>query len=551
MECLSNYDPNFIADAVFHSDPILVNDDGSTTIQQYFDDFYKLCTQLLDQFFPTSTVTITSKDPPYITPQIKYMLKTKNKLMRRGKIEKANSIADRIKAHVMSRNASSFSHNPVKNSKDLWARVRALSGKNNKNHAGAISNIDAEKLKVHYAAISTDKQYQPPAMKQTVNRTVEHLTEFRVFGLLDSLKPTAQGLDCLPSWFLRLAAPFLAKPLTTLYNLSLSWSVVPTQWKSSVITPVPKISRPVSCSDYRPISVTPILSRLLEKSLVQKFIYPIFVHPRSSHLFMDQFAFRPTGSTTAALINLVHIIADLLQTYPYVHLIALDFSKAFDTVRHSTLMVKFSNLHIPDCIYNWITNFLLNRDHCTKFNGNLSAKARINASIVQGTTTGPGSYTVNASDLHPCYPENRLNKYADDSYLIVPSINSHLVREELDHIEEWAGENNLNLNASKSKKMIIRRPQFNQAALPHPIPGIERVDSMNILGVILRCDLSFHEQVERLASQSAQTMDALRMLRSQGLSDPNLWEVAEATLVSRLSYASQVWWGMIRESERL
>jgi len=241
---------------------------------------------------------------------------------------------------------SSFSHNPVRNSKDLWARVRALSGKNSRNHAGAISNMDAEKLNVHYAAISTDKQYHPPAMKQTVNRTVEHLTEFRVFELLDSLKPTAQGLDCLPSWFLRLAAPFLAKPLTTLYNLSLSWSVVPTQWKSSVITPVPKISRPVCCSDYRPISVTPILSRLLEKSLVQKFVYPIFVHPRSSHLFRDQFAFRPTGSTTAALINLVHIIADLLQTYPYVHLIALDFSKAFDTVRHSTLMVKFSNLLI-------------------------------------------------------------------------------------------------------------------------------------------------------------------------------------------------------------
>ena len=259
-----------------------------------------------------------------------------------------------------------------------------------------------------------------------------------------------------------------------------------------------------------------------------------------------------SGRLTAALINLVHITANLLQTYQYVHLVALDFSKVFDTVRHSTLMAKFSNLHIPDCIYNnWITNFLLNRDLCTKFNGNLSAKARINASIVQGTTTGPGSYNVNASDLRPCYPENRLNKYADDSYLNVQSINSHLVREELDHIEEWAGENNLSLNASESKEMIIRRLQFNQAALPQPIPGIERVDSINILGVILRCDLSFHEQVDRLVSQSAQTMYALRMLRSQGLSGPNLWEVAEATLVSRLSYASQVWWDMIRESERL
>ena len=58
---------------------------------------------------------------------------------------------------------------------------------------------------------------------------------------------------------------------------------------------------------------------------------------------------------------------------------------------------------------------------------------------------------------------------------------------------------------------------------------------MNILGVILRCDLSFHEQVDRLVSQSAQTMYALKMLSSQGLSGPSLWEVAEATLVSRLS----------------
>ena len=74
---------------------------------------------------------------------------------------------------------------------------------------------------------------------------------------------------------------------------------------------------------------------------------------------------------------------------------------------------------------------------------------------------------------------------------------------------------------------------------------------MNILGVILRCDLSFHEQVDRLVSQSAETMYALRLLRSQGLNGPNLWEVAEATLVSRLSYASQAWWGMIRECERM
>ena len=97
-------------------------------------------------------------------------------------------------------------------------------------------------------------------------------------------------------------------------HLSVSWSVVPDQWKTSVITPVAKIPRPTICADYRPISVTPILSRVLEKLVVRKFLYPIFDHPTFAPSFSDQFAFRPTGSTTCALINLNHILADLLQS---------------------------------------------------------------------------------------------------------------------------------------------------------------------------------------------------------------------------------------------
>ena len=83
-------------------------------------------------------------------------------------------------------------------------------------------------------------------------------------------------------------------------------------------------------------------------------------------------------------------------------------------------MQKFCKLTLQDNIYNWISNFLMDRDHCTKFQGKIFAKARISASIVQGTVTGPVSYNVNASDnvnafdLYPHHPENDLNKYADD-----------------------------------------------------------------------------------------------------------------------------------------
>ena len=78
------------------------------------------------------------------------------------------------------------------------------------------------------------------------------------------------------------------------------------QWKTTAITPVPKTKQPTQRSDFRPISVTPILSRLLEKIVVRNYIYPILTHPATHHLFLDLFAFRPTGSTTSAIVHLTH-----------------------------------------------------------------------------------------------------------------------------------------------------------------------------------------------------------------------------------------------------
>jgi len=93
----------------------------------------------------------------------------------------------------------------------------------------------------------------------------------------------------------------------------------------------------MTCSDCRPISITPILARLMEKSIVKDYLYPTLLHPDHSHRFHDQFAFRPTGSTTAAFIYLLHTLTELLQTNDYVHVLAIDFSKAFNRVRHHSL----------------------------------------------------------------------------------------------------------------------------------------------------------------------------------------------------------------------
>jgi len=91
-------------------------------------------------------------------------------------------------------------------------------------------------------------------------------------------------------------------------------STVPHQWKEAGIKPVPEIAALHQNSDYRPISTMPVHSRLLECIMVRKFLYPALTSPPASLVYANQYAFRPTGSTTAALVAMLQSITDLLTT---------------------------------------------------------------------------------------------------------------------------------------------------------------------------------------------------------------------------------------------
>ena len=93
--------------------------------------------------------------------------------------------------------------------------------------------------------------------------------------------------------------------------------------------------------------------------------------------------------------------------------------------------------------------FLDDGVHCTKFGGVIFSEKRINASIVQGSGIGPVSYVIYASDLRALHTGIAIDKYADDSYLVVPSINSSTIPDEFLHISDWAKANNLKLNTGK------------------------------------------------------------------------------------------------------
>ena len=146
-----------------------------------------------------------------------------------------------------------------------------------------------------------------------------------------------------------------------------------------------------------------------------------------------------------------------------------------------------------------------------------------------------------ASDLTTKHQSNALDKFADDTYLIIPASCVHSTEDELTNIENWAKENNLKLNRNKSKEMLFAPPKSKAQTFPPAIEGIERVSQLKCLGVTFTPDFSFATHISNTISSCSSNLFALYCLRSKGLSDDLLHLIFQAATLSKLFYASSFW----------
>src|SRR6218665_3260485 len=165
----------------------------------------------------------------------------------------------------------------------------------------------------------------------------------------------------------------------------IDFTIGPTAVETAIIRPKAKIAVPSSPADYRPISVLPVLSQVMERFIVRNILYPSFEERTPPLSLSDQFAFRPSGSTTAAVIAVQHNITEMLAENEYAITISTDYSKAFDSISHDAISEALSGLDIQDEIYNWHEEYLENKRHFTACGVQISSVAVINASVVLGS----------------------------------------------------------------------------------------------------------------------------------------------------------------------
>jgi hypothetical protein len=161
--------------------------------------------------------------------------------------------------------------------------------------------------------------------------------------------------------------------------------------------------------------VTPILSRVAENLLVQKWIKPALpVEASEIGLLISKKEIR-----TAHLSNVL-ITSRVGSSKMIVRCLLVDCSKAFDTVDHVLVVRKLEGKGFPGSIVNWVSSFSTDCfKQLLKINGCFSDKLTINHGIVQGSGIGPYLYTVMESGLYPVSRQNDTFKFADDTNLLV------------------------------------------------------------------------------------------------------------------------------------
>ena len=189
---------------------------------------------------------------------------------------------------------------------------------------------------------------------------------------------------------------------------------------------------------------TSVLSRAIERLVVKQFIYPALLTPPPSLVFSDQFAFRPSGSTTANVIAILQTVTNLLSDHLHVIVSSLDFSKVFDTVRHTTLLQKFAQIG-----HSWC---------CLQLAGGLFHQS-LTLHEVRWldflTVSDLGQHCTGLSDWTSVVCRQRFRS-------------EHSRCAELDHIQHWAKVNNLTLNRQKSKEIIVTLSRRSKRAFNLP-----------------------------------------------------------------------------------
>ena len=439
--------------------------------------FNTLLLDVLNQHAPLKTVRIKKKPAPWITTSIRNEMDVCNKLF---KIFKKNRLTVSWEAFKVQRNRvtslqrkakKQYFHRLLKNNvhpSTLWNTLKAAGATTPLQDNWSSFNMSlpslADSLNSHFVSVSSasppslppssaSDPVPPPQSALSLTSTTPAWCE----EALGSLKARcSSGLDGIPSIALIAGRSVICYPLSSILNSSISSSVFPQSWKCAWVKPIHKGGDRALPSNYQPISLLPVSSKLLEKCIQQQLSSHLV---QNDLLFPFQSGFRPCHSTQTLLLHCLDTWYKALDRRQFVGVVFLDVSKAFDTVSHNLLSDKLSKLGLSPSAISWFKSYLSDRCQVTRVSDSFSSPGFPSSGIPQGSVLGPSLFSAFINDLPSVLPADSVVLFADDTAIYIISSNLASLNTSLqqcvDAANLWMTSNGLCLNASKTKSMLI------------------------------------------------------------------------------------------------
>lgn len=439
---------------------------------------------LMHQHAPERIITVRDKRTPWITAEIQraiahrdlaHALYSRNPNRRRNDnqwndyVRKRNKAASLISAAKKRYGEMHFGHDLP--AKKLWSNLRREGVHNNAKKNVPTDQADPEEMNRFFcdghrllATGINGGAAEEPTHRTATDRgemfIFRHTTAIEVSRKIMEVQTNATGSDGVPISFIKMLVPFVLPLLVHLFNAIIDARTFPAIWKKALITPVPKVSNPTTPKDFRPISVLPAISKVLEKILLDQIVLHVDVNDRD-FLAPNQSGYRKRYSTTTALAKVTHDIYGHFDNNQCTVMVLVDFSLAFNSVDHRKLQRKLREEFLfSDDACGLLSSFLGNRSQAVKIGDTVSSQRPMTDGTPQGSCLSALLFSLYINSL-PRELRCSYQLYADDLQIYLSGSITNVdqliatINEDLESIQRWARQNSLFPNPKKTQAIVF------------------------------------------------------------------------------------------------
>lgn len=415
---------------------------------------------------------------------------------------------------------------------NMWRLLHSLGFGRNKVTAG--SSVDVNELNKHFAKVShlVDSVVREETVANLGILPQHAFTSFsfltvgddEILKIINSITSKAVGQDGLGRDLFIPILNHLLPHISHIINFSLSSGCFPSLWKKANVVPIPKKSVTSELKDFRPISILPFLSKVLERV-----VYRQLSQFLQSHSLLNSFqsGFRSAHSTSTALIKITDDIRLAMDGKQLTLLTLLDFSNAFNCVDHSILLAILRSLNISLSVCDWFRSYLCGREQRVQIDDTKSDWCDVVAGVPQGGVLSPLLFSIFINTLVSNLRFSSFHLYADDVQLYLSFSPNNIINaidlltEDLRAVSSWSQKFGLQINTSKTQVMITGSRGFLSRLDRNSLPSVKYNDiplvycsEVKNLGLFITESLNWDKHITEVSRKIFGSMHAMKRMQN-------------------------------------